>query len=576
MENYRHSFWPRLVIALALFGICTWTGKAWFHAAPPEPKSLRAPDLGSPWQSSPSNLDVEGDQLVAALGLSQDPKGVLFYLQNLNTVPSDEKLAAAISDFESDDFPVRQGAEKILHSGGLPGLALLEKAAKSEDLEVARRANECAATIRRSRSPALIGALARMLVREKEAGGVEALMGMGGQLGVDESPLFDALAKHLAIFYAEGMGESVLAGALADKAAHRRALGAATLGATPEWADRVLPILDDNNSRTRLYAAWALVRGGRREGMPKLLEGLADAPPVLREEVVEHLYQVAGDSAPDAPWGPSPEERQAFGATWLGWWAEAGPGLGSITLGPRPFLDRTLLVYLDAGEVAALDSNDRDVWRIRKVDFPLDAEPLQGNRVLLAENQGGRVCIRSHTGRILWQYAVESPIVAQALPGGKTFIATRSDLFVIDRLGNRVREWKRPRGEVIMRASALPDGGLALINMRQRFMRLDAAGEVVESFPVMVSTTGGRVDVAPDGRVLIPMMHQDLVLEMDGAGQEVRRFRVAEPIIAQRLANGHVMITSMSEQKAMEYDAAGRVVWEYQSRTSRVTRAIRH
>jgi hypothetical protein len=63
---------------------------------------------------------------------------------------------------------------------------------------------------------------------------------------------------------------------------------------------------------------------------------------------------------------------------------------------------------------------------------------------------------------------------------------------------------------------------------------------------------------------------------MDGAGQEVRRFRVAEPIIAQRLANGHVMITSMSEQKAMEYDAAGRVVWEYQSRTSRVTRAIRH
>ena len=449
MENYRHSFWPRLVIGLALFGICTWTGKAWFHAAPPEPKSLRAPDLGSPWQSSPSNLDVEGDQLVAALGLSQDPKSVLFYLQNLNTVPSDEKLAAAISDFESDDFPVRQGAEKILHSGGLPGLALLEKAAKSEDLEVARRANDCAATIRRSRSPALIGALARMLVREKEAGGVEALMGLGGQLGVDESPLFDALAKHLAIFYAEGMGESVLAGALADKAAHRRALAAATLGATPEWADRVLPILDDNNSRTRLYAAWALVRGGRREGMPKLLEGLADAPPVLREEVVEHLYQVAGDSAPDAPWGPSPEERQAFGATWLGWWAEAGPGLGSITLGPRPFLDRTLLVYLDAGEV-------------------------------------------------------------------------------------------------------------------------------VESFPVMVSTTGGRVDVAPDGRVLIPMMHQDLVLEMDGAGQEVRRFRVAEPIIAQRLANGHVMITSMSEQKAMEYDAAGRVVWEYQSRTSRVTRAIRH
>jgi hypothetical protein len=230
--------------------------------------------------------------------------------------------------------------------------------------------------------------------------------------------------------------------------------------------------------------------------------------------------------------------------------------LGSITLGPRPFLDRTLLVYLDAGEVAALDSNDKDVWRIRKVDFPLDAEPLQGNRVLLAENQGGRVCIRSHTGRILWQYAVESPIVAQALPGGKTFIATRSDLFVIDRLGNRVREWKRPRGEVIMRASALPDGGLALINMRQRFMRLDAAGEVVESFPVMVSTTGGRVDVAPDGRVLIPMMHQDLVLEMNSKSQPSPPvetvFSSARPLAMPRIASMEPSVTMNGPALSLE------------------------
>jgi len=372
------------------------------------------------------------------------------------------------------------------------------------------------------------------------------------------------------------LGLPALAGALADRASHRRALAAAALGNDPEWADRVVPLLDDTNSRVRLQAAWALVHGGRREGMPALLEGLAEAPAGLREQVVEHLYQMAGDSAPDAVWGPAPEERQEFTATWKDWWAKAGPGLADITPGPRPFLDRTLVVLLDAGEVAVLDSQDKDVWRINKVDFPLDAEPLPGNRVLLAENQGGRVTIRSRTGRILWQYPVEAPIVAQALPGGNIFIATRTDLFVVDRQGNRVREWKRPRNDVVMRASALPDGGLALVTMRQRFMRLDAAGEVVESFPVMVSTTGGRVDVAPDGRVLIPMMHQDMVLELDGNGQELRRFRVGEPIVAHRLASGHVMVTSMAEQKAMEFDAAGRVVWEYQSRTSRVSRALRH
>ena len=566
----------RAGLAVIVAGLAAVSGLAWFTPVPPGAGSLRAPDLTSPWQEGPSSQDTEGDHLLAALGLANQPKGALEYLQNLGSSLPPEKLAAALTDLGSEDFITRQGAEATLQAGGLPALTLLEKAAASEDPEVARRAADCMRAIRRGRSPELVAALARQLERYREPAAVEALLGVGGQLAADETVLFDTLGKELGRLQAAGLGHAVLAGALADKASHRRALAAAALGAVPEWADRVLPLLDDTNSRVRLQAAWALVRGGRREGMPALLEGLADAPPVVREEVVEHLYQVAGDSAPDAPWGPAPDERQAFTTTWKEWWAQAGPSLGDLTLGPPPFLDRTLLVYLDAGEVAVLDSEDKDVWRIRRVDFPLDAEPLPGNRVLLAENQGGRVAIRSRTGRILWQYQVESPIVAQSLPGGRIFVATRSDLFVVDRLGNRVREWKRPRGEQIMRASALPDGGVALVTMRQRFLRLDAFGEVRETFPVMVSTTGGRVDVAPDGRVLIPMMHQDVVLELDGAGQELRRFRVPEPIVAQRLPNGHVMITSMVEQKAMEYDASGRVVWEYQSRTSRVTRAIRH
>lgn len=566
----------RAGLAVIVVGLCAVSGWSWFVPVPPGAGGLRAPDLSGPWRQGPSSRESEGDHLLVALGLADNPRGALAYLNHLGHQESAEKLDAALTDLASDDFVTRQNAERVLQTGGLPALKLLEKATASDDPEVARRASECAQAIRRGRSPQLVAALGRLLERYREPLAVEALLAAGGQLAADETALFDTLATELGRMRAAGLGLPVLAGALADRASHRRALAAAALGSDNDWADRVVPLLDDNHSRVRLQAAWALVRGGRREGMPALLEGLAEAPAGLREEVVEHLYQVAGDSAPDAAWGPAAEERQEFTATWKDWWAKAGPGLADITPGPRPFLDRTLVVLLDAGEVAVLDSHDKDVWRINKVDFPLDAEPLPGNRVLLAENQGGRVTIRSRNGRILWQYAVEAPIVAQALPGGNIFIATRTDLFAVDRMGNRVREWKRPRNDVVMRASALPDGGLALVTMRQRFMRLDATGEVVESFPVMVSTTGGRVDVAPDGRVLIPMMHQDMVLELDGAGQELRRFRVGEPIIAHRLPSGHVMVTSMAEQKAMEFDAAGRVVWEYQSRLSRVSRAIRH
>jgi len=576
MRAFHQTLRTRAGLAVIVAGLCAVSGWAWFVPVPPGGEGLRAPDLSGPWREVPSGRESEGDKLLTALGLADNPKTALAYLNHLGQLEAPEKLDAALTDLAADDFATRQNAERVLQAGGLPALKLLEKAATSDDPEVARRAVDCAQAIRRGRSPQVVAALGRLLERYREPMAVEALLAAGGQLSPDEAPLFETLAGELGRMRAAGLGLPALAGALADRASHRRALAAAALGNDPEWADRVVPLLDDNNSRVRLQAAWALVRGGRREGMPALLEGLAEAPAGLREQVVEHLYQMAGDSAPDAVWGPAPEERQEFTATWKDWWAKAGPGLADITPGPRPFLDRTLVVLLDAGEVAVLDSQDKDVWRINKVDFPLDAEPLPGNRVLLAENQGGRVTIRSRTGRILWQYPVEAPIVAQALPGGNIFIATRTDLFVVDRQGNRVREWKRPRNDVVMRASALPDGGLALVTMRQRFMRLDAAGEVVESFPVMVSTTGGRVDVAPDGRVLIPMMHQDMVLELDGNGQELRRFRVGEPIVAHRLASGHVMVTSMAEQKAMEFDAAGRVVWEYQSRTSRVSRALRH
>jgi hypothetical protein len=41
-----------------------------------------------------------------------------------------------------------------------------------------------------------------------------------------------------------------------------------------------------------------------------------------------------------------------------------------------------------------------------------------------------------------------------------------------------------------------------------------------------------------------------------------------------RLSNGHTLITSMSEHRAVEVDRDGKEVWEYRQNT-RVTRAFR-
>ena len=64
----------------------------------------------------------------------------------------------------------------------------------------------------------------------------------------------------------------------------------------------------------------------------------------------------------------------------------------------------------------------------------------------------------------------------------------------------------------------------------------------------------------------------------NGASRRVRKpvkeFTVSQPIVATRLPNGNTLVTSMNENRAVEFDSAGKEVWEYRAK-SRVTRVYR-
>src|SRR5262249_34059559 len=157
-----------------------------------------------------------------------------------------------------------------------------------------------------------------------------------------------------------------------------------------------------------------------------------------------------------------------------------------------------------------LDGDDKPIWEMRDLGFPLDLQVLPGGRVLVADNQGHRVVERHHDGNILWEKNVAVPIMAQRLPDGNTFIASRTGLMEGDRAGTVVFSYARPDGDEFMRAARLPDGDIACVVGRMgrgggHFVRLDPSGREKVRFPVNVQTTGGRIDVQPDGRVLIPL-----------------------------------------------------------------------
>src|SRR5262249_19861007 len=144
-------------------------------------------------------------------------------------------------------------------------------------------------------------------------------------------------------------------------------------------------------------------------------------------------------------------------------------------------------------------------FRINDVLFPLDAQYLPGDRVLIAEYQGNRVSERNSKGDIIWQKEIEGPLVAQRLPNGNTFVATATQLVEVDRSGKTIWSQPPPRGGRIMKAARLRNGDSAVITLLgvARFIQIDRAGKEVRTFGVEQRTSGGRIEVLPNGHVLL-------------------------------------------------------------------------
>jgi len=167
--------------------------------------------------------------------------------------------------------------------------------------------------------------------------------------------------------------------------------------------------------------------------------------------------------------------------------------------------------------------------------------------------------------------------MAQRLPNGNTLIATQMQITEVNREGKQVFSHTPANGEFIMRVQKLRNGDLAYVlsdGNLSRFVRVDAARKELQSFPVQVRTSGGRIEVLPNGNVLVPELNNNRVVELDKDGKVVWQAAVQQPIAAIRLASGNTLVTSMNQQRAVEIDRQGKEVWEYKTDT-RVTRAYR-
>jgi hypothetical protein len=519
------------------------------------------------------------EQELRGAGIPTDGPGLLDFFRN-RTVDLD----TLVKELGDDSFAVRERATKQLISLGRRAREVLEKAAsKSPDVEVRRRAEECLQAIKQRGSAAVVGAAARVLARRRPAGTVQVLLDY--LPAADDEMVAQEVRNALAdVAVRDGKADPVLVAALADASPLKR--GAAGLALARAHAADQLPavrkLLADPDARVRLRVALALSAAREKEAVPVLIRLLDQLPAEDMGLAEDLLFRLAGEKAPpDLPGGIDEISRRRYREGWEAWWKDHQAKIDPAQLEQATrTLGFTLVVLLDLGQVMELDAANRPRWQVVGLELPLDVQLLPGEqRVLVAEHDGNRVTERDLKGEVKWEVKVDAPLAAQRLANGNTFIATKQSLVEVDKDGKEVFTYTRPGGEQFMKATKLRNGDVVCVTQLGvvRCVRLTPDGKdlkEVRSFGVDVRTSGGRIDVLPNGHVLIPEMNNNRVVEYDAAGKMVRELEVEQPIAAVRLPNGHTLVTSMTQRRAVELDRAGKEVWDFRH-TTRVTRALR-
>jgi hypothetical protein len=539
--------------------------------------------LSAAWGTEPAeNADIAN---LKTAGIPTDGAGLAAYIKQRTASGADEeRIKTLVRQLGDDEFKAREAASRQLVMLGSRARPFLQAALRDTDPEVKRRAQDCLERIAKGTSASTMSAAVRVLARRKAPSAAAILLDYlpsaeDERVAETIQEVLPSLALH------DGKAEPALVAALNDKSALKRAAAAAALcrAAVPDAMPNVRKLLDDRDPQVRLRVALALAARGEKDAIPVLIRSIDDLPLEHNGLALELLDRLAAGSPPSGMPVVDQTARHKYRQIWETWWKDHQDKIEPARLQQvSRSLGYTLIVLLDQKTIAFLDRAREARWKIENVEWALDVQLLpDDDRVLIAEHQANRVCERNLKGEIVWKKTIEEPMVAQRLPNGNTFIAARTQLVEIDKSGKEVFNYSRPDGSTFMRAVKLPDGDIACVvqigGALSRYVRLTPVGKdfkEVKSWGVQVRTSGGRIDVLPNGHVLVPEAANNRVVEYDAEGRGVWEATIDQPIAAVRLPNGNTLVTSMTENRAVEVNRDGKEVWQFKA-DSRVTRALR-
>lgn len=503
-------------------------------------------------------------------GVPTDDAGLLdFFRKRTLSEAEQARIAQTVRKLGDQSFAVREKASAELIGLGRMARPYLKPALQDRDPEVVRRAGRCLGQIESATGTALPLAAARLLAGRKPAGATPVILNF---LPLADDELLDAelLAALTAVGFSGGKADPALVAALNDEAPARRGAAALLLGQSGSAEQRtvVRKLLEDPQPRVRLQAAEGLARSGEKDAVPVLIALLGEAPLPVAWPAEELLCRIAGDAAPRA-WlraGSDAERRTVHGA-WADWWRQNRDKIELAKLDmDRRLLGLTLVCACDGynqgkGKVWEVGLDGKPRWEINDANYPVDAQWLPGNRVLLAEQSGRKVTERDLTGKVLWEYAVRDSLVAcQRLANGNTFLATYTQLLEITPDGKAVFSHS-PSGTTVYAAQKLAAGRFAYLGSDGALVELDDKGKELKRLKMEPAATGlVKFEALPGGRYLVGRAEK--VVELDETGKVIWECSFANANSVARLPNGNILACSYPRRSVAEIDRAGKVVWQ--------------
>jgi hypothetical protein len=223
----------------------------------------------------------------------------------------------------------------------------------------------------------------------------------------------------------------------------------------------------------------------------------------------------------------------------------------------------------------------------------LAAEPEKvEHRFIAADRSTGKVAIINTKGEVEWEYACKHDVHdLHVLPGGNLLVHT-SPTKLVEVTPDKKVVWEytsKPKegykGAVEVHAFQRLTDGITMIaeSGNSRIIEVDAAGKIVKEIPLSVPLSDPHRDTRlvrklENGHYLVCHEREGLVREYDGAGKVVWEYRLDlggrreapghgpeghgnAVYSAVRLANGNTVIGGGNNNRVVEIDRAGKIVW---------------